>query len=140
MVTEVIGLTEPLVTCSDNIHIIQLPDSYLNMSNISTEIREQRMTVPLMFIVDLQKPLNSPLLHLLSPPLFVIHKRAAVDACQRCCLIYRHLRAQTVVPELQIQWELLNLSDALPCKLGVRGILILHKPVDYAEFQCYIVL
>jgi hypothetical protein len=29
MVTEVIGLTEPLVTCSEIYNVIQLPDSYL---------------------------------------------------------------------------------------------------------------
>ena len=29
MVTEVIGLTEPLVTCSENYNVIQLPDSHL---------------------------------------------------------------------------------------------------------------
>ncbi len=89
-----------------------------------------------MDFIYFQKSLNCPLLHPLSPPLLVIDKRTAVNVCQNCCFVYRHTRTQTVVPELHIQWELLNLGDALPCQLGVQGILILYKPLGYAEFQC----
>ena len=45
-----------------------------------------------------------------------------------------------MVPELQIKWKFVDFVEALHCKLGVRRILILHKLLGYAEFQCSIVL
>lgn len=89
MVTEVIGLQSrwlPILT-------ISMPSSYPTvtsaMSRISTEIREQLATAPLMFMIDLYEPLYCSPLHSRSSPLLIVHQCAAVDSCELCRLVYR---------------------------------------------------
>ena len=89
MVTEVIGLTEPLVTCSENYNVIQLPDSYLRYVEYFHRNKEQYETAPLMFIVDLYELLYCSTLHSLSPTLLVVHQSTMVDASKPSRLVYR---------------------------------------------------